>query len=138
MLPFPTYNIPENPLSKTQKTEKWLLLIVDQPLTATHADTLHKITSALRADYAEDVFCISVANSDFTSLIDMLSPETKLIISFGVMPSTLGIWIDLSSPGIRILESFSFILTLSLDSLSKNPTAKKELWKSMQMYLSQP
>ncbi len=43
-----------------------------------------------------------------------MSPtKPKLIISFGVLPSELGFWIDLNRPGISILESCIFILTIA-------------------------
>lgn len=131
MLSFTTYSIPEGPKSKTATTGKWLWFIVDTLPVASDADLLHKISAALKADFMEDTFCLPVDSGTVIPLTQISESSPKIIISFGIPPKDLGIWIDLPGPGMRALESFTFILTLPLDALSKSANAKKELWKSM-------
>ena len=134
MLPFTTYSIPESGKSSTAKNEKWLCMLVDQPLSDPDKDLLNKISSALKADFDTEVYCFHHEASDKNSLPDADLAAMKLIISFGVSPSVAGIWIDLPSPGIRILESCTVIRTVTLKVLSGSAPAKKELWSAMQEY----
>jgi hypothetical protein len=92
---------------------------------------MQKISAALKADFKEDTLCYSFDSNTGIPLSDIHGSKPKLIISFGIPPASLGIWIDLQNQGMRVLESFSFILTLPLNALSTNANAKKELWKSM-------
>ena len=107
-------------------------MIIDQPLTDSDKELLHKISSALKADFNTDVLCIHYDDSD--NLPDINLSGLKLIISFGVSPSSAGIWIDLPSPGMRFLESCVFIRTVTLKMLSGSAPAKKDLWSAMQEY----
>lgn len=134
MLPFTTYSIPESVKNGFPKNEKWLCMLVDQALSDTDKELLNKISSALKADFDTDVYCFHHDNSNKNSIPDKDLSGMKLIISFGVSPSVAGIWIDLPSPGLRILESCSIIRTVSLKILSGNAPAKKDLWSAMQEY----
>jgi hypothetical protein len=134
MLPFTTYSIPESNKSGIPKNEKWLCLIVDQALSDTDKDLLFKISSALKADFDRDVFCFHDDPSDKNSSPGTDLSGMKLIISFGLSPSVAGIWIDLPSPGLRILESCSIIRTVPLKVLHGSAPAKKDLWSAMQEY----
>lgn len=135
MLPFATYNIPEATKHKTPELTKWLLITARDKISGENEELLRKICLALKADFDKDVSFYQVTENDQPS--DLLNHEhqIKLIMSFGVLPSTFGLWIDLNAPGIRFLESFVFILTTSIDELSKSPNAKKQLWGFMQSYL---
>jgi hypothetical protein len=135
MLPYTTYRIPETDKNQTEASAKWLWMIVRNPLTEADTDLLLKISSALKADFNNDVYCLQQPPNEEISLASRSSTPPKLIISFGVMPSDLGLWIDLNKPGITILESSIFILTLPVEELSKHATAKKDLWQSMQIFL---
>lgn len=134
MLPFTTYSIPESGKNGIAKNEKWLCMIVDQVLSDTDKNLLDKISSALKADFDKDVYCFhhDTFDNNYTPATDLSG--MKLIISFGVSPSEVGIWIDLPSPGLRILESCSFIRTVTLKVLSGSAPAKKDLWSAMQEY----
>ncbi len=134
MLPFTTYSIPESVKNGIQKNEKWLCMIVEQPLSEADKDLLRKISSALKADFDTDVYCFHCDSSDKNSLPDAAISGMKLFISFGVSPSMLGVWIDLPSPGIRFLESCAFIRTVAIKVLSESAPAKKDLWSAMQDY----
>ncbi len=135
MLPFATYTIPEITANKTILDGKWLLFITEREPTMPQQDLIQKIGAALHADVEKDA--VSFSRSIFTdvSIQDMVNSSSKLLISFGLLPSSLGLWIDLSTPGIRFLETLTFILTLPIADLEKNAPAKKELWKNMQLYL---
>lgn len=135
MLPYTTYRIPETAKNQTEASDKWLWMIIRNPLTEADTDLLLKISSALKADYGKDVYCLQHLPDEGISLASQSPNNPKLIISFGVMPSELGFWIDLNRPGISLLESCIFILTLPVEELSKHATAKKELWQSMQIFL---
>lgn len=134
MLPFTTYSIPESKKNSIQENEKWLCMIIDQPPADSDKELLHKISSALKADFNTDVICIHYDASNHNSLPDINHSGLKLIISFGVSPSLAGIWIDLPSPGIRFLESCVFIRTVTLKMLAGSAPAKKDLWNAMQEY----
>jgi hypothetical protein len=135
MLPYTTYRIPESDKNQTEAPDKWLWMITQKPLTEADTDLLLKISSALKADFSKDVYCLQQPPNEAISIASMSPNPPKLIISFGVMPSDLGIWIDLNKPGITLLESGIFILTLPVEELAKHAVAKKELWQSMQIFL---
>lgn len=135
MLPYTTYRIPETDKNQTEASDKWLWMIIQKPPTEADTDLLLKISSALKADFRKDVYCLQQPPNEETSLASLSPANPKLMISFGVMPSDLGLWIDLNRPGISILESCIFILTLPAEELSKHAAAKKELWQSMQIFL---
>lgn len=135
MLPYTTYRIPETDKNQTEASAKWLWMLILKPLTEADTDLLLKISSALKADFSDDVYCFQKPPNEEISLPSLSQSRPKLIISFGVMPSELGLWIDLSRPGISLLESCIFILTLPVEELSIHAAAKKELWQSMQIFL---
>ena len=132
---FTTYHIPEAPGHQTSKDKAWLHFVVSSALNDVSSDMLQKISAALQADY-EFESTVHVCQKDETvTWSDHFGVGVKLVISFGVFPSTLGLWLDLSGPGICHLESFSFILTNTLEELQKDPQAKRLLWKQMQTFL---
>lgn len=135
MLPFPTYQIPEEASDQTATMNQWLLLAVRIPYSDDSKTLLEKISTALQADFATNTFVLKVDPEQLISLSDMNGLQPKLIISFGVSPEQLGIWLDMTSYGMCILESYTLIYTLPADQLNTNATAKKELWRMMQEYL---
>jgi hypothetical protein len=135
MAPFTTYMIPETDNKKTAELGKWLLIITNQAVLPIHVELLQKICHALNADYSGNVEMQIYDTTGTLSLSGRHSKDINLILSFGILPSQLGIWIDLDKPGIRFLESFSFILSVTLDELINHPASKKQLWTSMQSYL---
>ncbi|HQW02909.1 MAG TPA: hypothetical protein PLV75_03385 [Saprospiraceae bacterium] len=137
MLPYTTYRIPETDKNQTETSDKWLWMIIRKPLTEADTELLLKISSALKADFSLDVRFIQQPPNEEISLASQSPTKPKLIISFGVLPSELGLWIDLHRPGMSFLESCIFILTLPVEELSKHAAAKKELWQSMQIFLEQ-
>ena len=137
MLPYTTYRIPEADKNQTETSDKWLWMIIRKPLTEADTELLLKISSALKADFSLDVRFIQQPPNEEISLASQSPTKPKLIISFGVLPSELGLWIDLHRPGMSFLESCIFILTLPVEELSKHAAAKKELWQSMQIFLEQ-
>lgn len=137
MLPYTTYRIPETDKNQTETSDKWLWMIIRKPLTEADTELLLKISSALKADFSLDVRFIQQPPNEEISLASLSPTKPKLIISFGVLPSELGLWIDLHRPGMSFLESCIFILTLPVEELSKHAAAKKELWQSMQIFLEQ-
>ena len=137
MLPYTTYRIPETDKNQTETSDKWLWMIIRKPLTEADTELLLKISSALKADFSRDVRFIQQPSNEEISIASLSPTKPKLIISFGVLPSELGLWIDLHRPGMSLLESCIFILTLPVEELSKHAAAKKELWQSMQIFLEQ-
>ena len=135
MLPYTTYHIPETDDYKTADSAQWLWMVVRKPLSEPEKDLLLKISAALKADFETNVWCMEHSIEDSPSLSAVTGPKPRLVISFGVPPAELGLWIDLSRPGICTLELFSFILTIAPDALAEHAGAKKELWKCMQTYL---
>ncbi|HUR31574.1 MAG TPA: hypothetical protein VMZ69_09075 [Saprospiraceae bacterium] len=135
MLPITTYNIPEPATGKIQADTQWICIILEKPLTAPDEELLRKICSALKADFINDVLLINLAENESFSVIDFNQTNIKLMLSFGVLPSRLGIWIDIPSPDIRFLESYTFILTKPLAELANNPATKKQLWSGMQLFM---
>ena len=135
MLPFTTYNIPESAFEDTLPKSKWLAIVYGPSLSAEDEDLLAKICLALKAKYPDDVFKLQLDQLDDITLASLGESGFRLVLSFGIPPSSLGIWIDISPGGIRHLESFSFILTATLQELAKSPAAKKQLWSSMKAYM---
>ncbi len=135
MLPYTTFNIPEYPDQKTGSKDQWLWIILNEASGQAEEELLGKIIPAVKADPGTHVRQFIAVQDDTLSLSSLGITDAKLIISFGVIPSRLGLWIDLESQGMRKLEKFSFILTTSLRDLSTNAVAKKNLWSSMQRFL---
>lgn len=100
-------------------------MIIRKPLTEADTELLLKISSALKADFSRDVRFIQQPSNEEISIASLSPTKPKLIISFGVLPSELGLWIDLHRPGMSLLESCIFILTLPVEELSKHAAAKK-------------
>ena len=135
MLPFATYNIPETTVEKTGEDGKWLWILTGDKLSEEDNDLLQKICTALKASYPEEILLIEASINEENSFSSPYAHQLKLILSFGVEPARVGLWIDIQTQGIRFLESFTFILTSSLKDLSRNPGLKKQLWASMQSFL---
>ncbi|MEP6647335.1 MAG: hypothetical protein ABJC12_09595 [Saprospiraceae bacterium] len=135
MTPFTTYIIPESSRKKTTGTDKWLWIVVDRPLSGPQNELLQKICEALKADFMKDTNVMIYSVESGIQLSELDTNAASLILSFGVIPSLLGIWIDLPVPGIRYLESYSLIYTVSLEELIDHPASKKALWSSMQSFL---
>ena len=135
MLPYTTYTIPELSTDKTPTAGHWLHFVSDRDFSPSELELVKKIGAALKADFDQDTCSVIPTQQGDQPLQELISASTKLIISFGIMPAQMGLWIDLESPGIRFLESFTFILTLPIAALENNASAKKELWKYMQMFM---
>lgn len=135
MLPFTSYSIPEGHLQRLPESGQWLWLVLPEAPSSADTSMLSKMTGALKADMERDTFTWIVSPGEMVSISDLSKYQVRLMISFGVEPSQLGIWIDLPKPGLRVLEKFNFILTLPFAQLSVNPVAKKELWNAMQTYM---
>lgn len=135
MLPYTTYTIPEATVNKTSPDGKWLLFLTDREFSESQLDLVKKMGTALKADFESDVHSVFSAQLQNVSIQDILNTSTRLLISFGIPPKDIGLWIDLDAPGIRFLETFTFILTLPVTTLEQNANAKKELWKYMQMFM---
>lgn len=135
MLPYTTYTIPERSTDKTPAKGHWLHFVTDRAFSPSELELVKKIGAALKADFNQDTLLVIPSLDSDQSIRELISASTKLMISFGIMPSQMGLWIDLESPGIRYLEPFTFILTLPVAALENNAAAKKELWKYMQMFM---
>jgi hypothetical protein len=135
MLPFTTYNIPENNIKETPSSPKWLWIITPHALSVPQEDLLKKIVIALKADFENDVFMQMIPEGTKFSLGSSTDSSPSLVVSFGVTPSSLGLWIDIPNKGIRFLENMTFILSPSLQELEQSPVSKKQLWSFMQDYL---
>ena len=135
MPPFTTYNIPESPNRKTTSSTNWLWIITNQAISPAQEEILSKICQALKADFSSEVSVLICDPEKPLSISDFEKTHPTLIISFGIHPSSLGIWIDLKQSGIRFLEAFTFILSVPLDELILRPDAKKQLWSFMQSYM---
>jgi hypothetical protein len=135
MLPFTTYNIPETAIKETPQPENWLWIVLNQPITPDQEELLQKICQALNADFAKDIFILVCSPSQSISIAELDAKKIKLILSFGILPQSLGIWVDLVAPGIRFLEAYCFILSVPLDELLNHPGSKKQLWSSMQSFI---
>lgn len=135
MLPYTTYTIPELSTDKTPAPGHWLHFLTDQAFSPSQLELVKKIGAALKADFEHDTCSVIPTHQGDQPLQELITASTKLIISFGILPAQMGLWIDLESPGIRYLESFTFILTLPIAALENNASAKKELWKYMQMFM---
>ena len=135
MLPFTTYQIPETAGHQTASTEQWLLIVVRSSETNASNDLLEKIAGALKADFSKNVYLLTLEIGERLNIREINALQPKLMLSFGVSPADLGIWIDLDKPGMRQLEAFCLIYTLPADKLAANANAKKELWGYMQDFL---
>jgi len=135
MLPYTTYHIPETKNNQTAQSLKWLWMVVPTDVSSENQELLTKISAALKADFDQDVYFNKPGEEGFFLLGDMPGDQPKLIISFGILPDKIGLWIDLAKPGICVMEKFTFILTLTPEALNANANAKKELWRWMQTFL---
>lgn len=135
MLPFTTYSFPEPTRSQTDTSKRWLYMVADQALLPAQTELLEKLSAAVKADFSNEVLYINTNLDSGVSFGTGLPADLQLIISFGIIPADLGLWIDLTAPGIRFMENFAFILTSKLPELEKSPAVKKELWRYMQLFM---
>ena len=135
MLPYTTYQIPENGKTETAAGSPWLWMLFSKPLNEAEKDFVLKISAALKAEFNQDVYSMICNPDQPISVPSGPGSKPKLILSFGVSPNTIGVWIDLFKPGMISLEHMTFILTLPADILAGNAVAKKELWRHMQLYM---
>lgn len=134
MLPFATYNIPETLKRETPLSHKWLWIVTGPEVLPAQEDLLQKIISALKAGSA-DVLMIPIGPNESLSMSAIHQSNPQLIISFGIQPSAIGLWIDVPAHGIRFLEKGVFIQSATLKELDNSPLAKKQLWSAMQLFL---
>ncbi len=135
MLPYTTYNIPESPEKTPPVSDKWLWIVTDQNCTDQDNELLEKIAAALNADFLQNAYCHQISSDQPLSLADIKGAKPRLIISFGVFPAALGLWVDLKKSGYLTMEGFTFILTSSLEKLAGSNSDKKELWQAMQLFM---
>ncbi len=135
MLPYSTYNIPENQLTDDPGEEKWLWMITGKAIAKEHQDLLQKIASALHADFSQEVHCLHLPEGDTISQIRFQPKRHGLVLSFGVSPSSFGYQVDLEKAGMVSLENCTIIRTSDLEKLSSSNTNKKALWQSMQVFM---
>lgn len=135
MLPYTTYIIPERQIDKTGTQGKWLWLLLRKPVPDEQIPLLEKISTALKADFRRDTYCLALEQHERITLHDYYEVTPTLILSFGLAPSEFGIWIDLPQYGIRFFDATTLIYAASLPELEKNASLKKELWKHMQQFL---
>ena len=134
MLSFTTYHIPEHTKNQTQVSGKWLFFLLNEAITEEKTALLVKIAAALKADMDEHVTIHQVTSP--ASFQDIIGNNLSLVISFGVPTHQFGLRIDLSEPGLRLMEKHACILTSTLTELEKQSPNKKALWRDMQLYLS--
>ena len=135
MLPFTTYNIPEEAVQKTPHEGQWLCIALGKEISDAEKVLLEKICTALKSDLPSESLIMIIPPGKEISL-SLATPNTiKLIISFGVPASQLGLWIDIPDQGYRRLNDLMFIYTLPLSDLEKSATAKKQLWSAMQLFM---
>jgi hypothetical protein len=132
---FTTYFIPEFAGPEIASNGKWLLFYTDKAISTEERDFLGKVAAALHADFDHNTIICSPLPED-PQVLPSPSKDTRLVISLGMRPELAGLFLDLDKPGIRTLETFSFILTLPIASLMANAEAKKELWRHMQTWLN--
>lgn len=130
MLSLTTYNIPETVTKETYPPEKWLWILVQQDISVAEEVLLRNIVKALKADYESEAQIFFENQLRHSGTVPQGHPA--VIVSFGVMPSAIGYWIDMPAAGIRFLEKTSIILTAGLKTLDESPVAKKQLWSFMQ------
>ena len=137
MLPFTTYNIPEPDKKKTDSHGTWLWVALSEAPQHAEEELLKKICEALKATMDKDVRIMPTPNPEEISYSKSSAGPLKLMMSFGIPPSNLNLWIDMPGYGIRFLENFTFIYAHSLKELNQSPVAKKNLWRSMQVFMEQ-
>ncbi|HZV43939.1 MAG TPA: hypothetical protein VFF90_05655, partial [Saprospiraceae bacterium] len=93
MLPFATYSIPETPAFETASAGKWLLFIADQEFSSSQKELIQKIGAAVKADFERDIFSRNMQSGTDASIRDLIHPSLQLVISFGMAPRSLGLWI---------------------------------------------
>ncbi|MDQ3017827.1 MAG: hypothetical protein M3R25_14035 [Bacteroidota bacterium] len=134
MLPFTTYIIPEFSDQKIASPATWLWIILSSVPARPEEDLLGKIITSLKANQESETYRYTVDPQNPFSISGSKSTP-KLIISFGIPPSSLGLWLDIEMNQMRELEKCTFILTSPLLDLSTNAIAKKLLWSSLLRFL---
>ncbi len=135
MQPFTTYTIPDSLPDQTPISGAWLTLVLHQPPSTEEKVFISKIVAALHADFDRQVTLLIAGPKHPLIYADQMPSHTRLVISFGVPPEDIGLWLDLKTTGIRILERFTFIQTLPVAELTKQSQAKKELWNAMLTFM---
>ena len=132
---LPPITFPKTLFIKTPLAGQWLCIAVGKEISDAENVLLEKICTALKGDLSSDILKMIIPSGEEISLSQAISKSIKLIISFGVPASQLGLWIDIPAQGYRWLNELMFINTLPLDELEKSATAKKQLWLAMQLFM---
>lgn len=135
MLPYTTYTIPESRPDKTGFSAQKIFFFYNEPPDEAKLELLGKIGQVVSRDFKNEIAAQFVDPNAPVSLTEMTQKAPQLIICFGVQPANIGVWIDLTTYGLRMLDTGVLIYCASLAEMEKSPAAKKALWKDLQTYL---
>lgn len=129
------YAFPETANDQTDFPTRRIIFVIPAPLQDDEEALLTRIAKALHADFVAEVTCLlHEAKSPAELPTRAIHPYT-LVISFGILPESLGLWLDQEGPGLCRLEQFDFIQTATPRELIASETAKKSLWAHMLAHL---
>ena len=130
-----TYEFPETPARETGQPGASVIFILPASPGDAERELLGRIATALKADPDRDVAWLIPTATDPIALPSAAGGQVRLVMSFGVTPESFGLWIDLPASGLRKLEAFTLITTISPTRLATDTHEKKLLWGHMQDFL---
>ncbi len=128
------YRVLEQDLSPeiTGNGKKGLLIALQSQDKAQNLATLQGLVKAIKLDIDEDVTIVS-CNGKFTSLNSILSSrEYQTVILIGTPPDQVGFSINAKKYFFYKMESFSILLTDSLQEMNADKSKKMAFWQNLQ------
>lgn len=130
-----TYEFPETPPRETGHPGASVIFVLPAAPGEPERELLARIATALKADSDREVSWLIATEAEPIALPSAAGGQCRLVMSFGVAPASFGLWIDLPASGLRKLEAFTLITTISPTRLATDTHEKKLLWGHMQDFL---
>jgi DNA polymerase III psi subunit len=132
---LPRYATPRSHPSSTLGDDSqmvWVVLNQQEANDHDLSDLLRKILKAINIDLDSEVFQILVEKDESFYLANILPSNAKIIIAFGIPPSSLGMTIEVKLYNKFILRDHQFIFSDELSQIRNNGDNKRSLWSSLQ------
>jgi len=125
------YNIPDSvfPIDRCKgNNARRTLVLVEQKDFEVHGVLLTKILRAVELEFERDVSFISLQKNETLSLLNTSTiNEYDNVLLFGVKPNQIGLKTQSGSSLLK-LETLTIIVSESLDTITKDTSAKRNLW----------
>jgi len=131
---YDQYSIPkrfEGEIIRHDKDD--LLVVVYASDYDMHSELLSKILLAIKFDLQENVCLIKLKEDEQFNLSRLSMENISEVICIGIKPNVISMNASFAANVFYQTESFSIMLTHSLERLSQDNKRKKALWNALQI-----